>query len=352
MGGSAGTLGAADSQAANAELGLGANTGGVPAQVNVDGTTYSTGQSGMGQWGRMMRGVGSAMGRSDDPRIQSSNVQFAQPDLSRDYGFSSKTLKNPGGRARMSDVLQAGASGADPLSENGVHIAAVQALTKRLEEAKQQLAELRASEPEERAAPQAPPRPRMQDDGGEGVDDRAHEAATSPNNDRPEPSDAQKKAGNYALGHVRINGLDISIENPQGSVRRGTDRDGKPWENELQDHYGYIRGTVGNDKDHVDVFVKPGTPGDFDGTVYVVDQVHPDSGEFDEHKALIGYGSKAEAKAAYAANYADDWKGLKAITALPFDEFKAWAKDGRKTAPLASPPAPRARARMQQGASR
>ena len=41
-------------------------------------------------------------------------------------------------------------------------------------------------------------------------------------NDLPEPTDAQKEAGNYKKGHVRLNGLDISIENPQGSTRSGT----------------------------------------------------------------------------------------------------------------------------------
>ncbi len=35
------------------------------------------------------------------------------------------------------------------------------------------------------------------------------------------PSDAQRKAGNYRMGHVRIQGLDITIENPIGSIRSG-----------------------------------------------------------------------------------------------------------------------------------
>lgn len=53
------------------------------------------------------------------------------------------------------------------------------------------------------------------------IDEAAHQAATSPLNDKPEPTDAQKEAGNYAKGHVRISGLDVSIENPKGSMRRG-----------------------------------------------------------------------------------------------------------------------------------
>ena len=166
------------------------------------------------------------------------------------------------------------------------------------------------------------------------IDAAAHEAAPSPMNERPEPTQGQKEAGNYKLGHDTINGLNISFENPAGSVRKGVDRDGKAWENTLQHHYGYFKGTVGNDKDHVDVFVKPETPRDYAGPVFVIDQVHPDTGKFDEHKVMLGFKDIEEAQAAYDSNYADDWMGLHSITPMPFDQFKAWVHDGPKTAPL------------------
>jgi hypothetical protein len=38
------------------------------------------------------------------------------------------------------------------------------------------------------------------------IDQAAHEAATRPSNDRPEPSDAQREAGNFKKGHIRIPG--------------------------------------------------------------------------------------------------------------------------------------------------
>lgn len=163
------------------------------------------------------------------------------------------------------------------------------------------------------------------------LDVAANEAATSPLNDRPEPTDAQKEAGNYKVGRVKVGGLDLSIENPAGSVRRGTDRDGKAWENTLQHHYGYIRRSEGNDGDHVDAFVKPGTPEDWEGTVFVVDQVHPDTKAFDEHKAMVGFDSLEDAKQAYRANYAKDWRGMQAISALPMGEFKTWVMDREAT---------------------
>lgn len=174
------------------------------------------------------------------------------------------------------------------------------------------------------------------------VDTGAHAAATSPSNDLAEPTQAQKEAGNYTKGHVRIGGLDLAIENPQGSTRRGVDRDGKAWESTLQSHYGYIKGTVGNDKDHVDAFVKPGTAPDYSGPVFVVDQVHPDTGKFDEHKVVIGAADEAEAERIYRANYAKDWQGMAGVTRLPMPAFKSWVRDGTKNQPLGdiSPRAP------------
>ena len=44
------------------------------------------------------------------------------------------------------------------------------------------------------------------------------------------PTEAQKEAGNYRHGHVVVDGLNISIENPKDSVRSGIDSDGERWE--------------------------------------------------------------------------------------------------------------------------
>ena len=43
------------------------------------------------------------------------------------------------------------------------------------------------------------------------------------------PTDAQKEAGNYKKGHIRLDGYDITIENPKGSERSGTDAKGGKW---------------------------------------------------------------------------------------------------------------------------
>lgn len=168
------------------------------------------------------------------------------------------------------------------------------------------------------------------------VDEAAKDAATSPTNDLPEPTQAQKEAGNYAKGHARLGGLDISIENSAGSERKGQDASGKPWSVTMDSHYGYIRGTEGVDGDHVDVFIKPGTDSlGNNNLAFIVDQVNPD-GSYDEHKVMLGFNDVDEARAAYLANYSKGWKGLGAISGLPVGEFKNWLKSDAVTQPFAS----------------
>lgn len=159
--------------------------------------------------------------------------------------------------------------------------------------------------------------------GQSAVDAKAHEAATSPHNDLPEPTEAQKAAENYKVGHIKVAGLDISVENPHGSVRKGVSPEGKAWETEMQDHYGRIKGSLSVDGDHLDVFVKPGTPENFDGNVFVVHQMDPKTGKLDEFKVMAGYGSIDEAKTAYQANYSKGWKGMGDVVEMTLPEFKA-----------------------------
>lgn len=146
------------------------------------------------------------------------------------------------------------------------------------------------------------------------------------------PTEGQKEAGNYKKGHVCIDGYDITIEQPKGSVRRGTDADGKQWEQTMNNTYGYIRGTEGVDGDHIDIFLSDNPT---EGNVYVVDQVNPD-GSFDEHKVMYGFNSAEDARAAYLSNYEEGWQGLGTITEVSKDEFKKWVNSSkRKTKPFA-----------------
>lgn len=159
------------------------------------------------------------------------------------------------------------------------------------------------------------------------IDGRAHEAATSPRNDHDEPTQDQKSAGNYRKGHIIISGVDIAIENPAGSRRR-------PEWPILQAHYGYVKATEGADGDAVDVFVRVGTDDEYQGPVYVVDQVRPD-GTFDEHKVLIGWTSRQSAIRSYLLNYTPNWK-VGPVTRMTWSAFCEWLRDGHTAAPLSS----------------
>ena len=146
------------------------------------------------------------------------------------------------------------------------------------------------------------------------------------------PTEAQKKAGNYKMGHIRLDGYNITIENPKGTVRRGTDSKGNAWENTLSNDYGYIRGTEGVDGDHIDVYLSDNPT---EGNVFVIDQVNPETREFDEHKVMYGFNSAEEAREAYLANFSEGWNGLGTITEVSKDEFKKWIESShRKTKPF------------------
>lgn len=151
-----------------------------------------------------------------------------------------------------------------------------------------------------------------------------------------EPTEAQKKAGNYKKGHLTFGGYNFTVETPKGAIRSGKDEQGKPWSVTMHDTYGYILGKIGVDGDHIDMFINDAADLDtFDGNVVVIDQVNPKTGEFDEHKVMYGYPDDAAAITAYAKNYSPGWKGLGKVTSVPKATFDKWLESSdRKTKPF------------------
>ena len=151
-----------------------------------------------------------------------------------------------------------------------------------------------------------------------------------------EPTEAQKEAGNYKKGHVQVGAFDITIEQPEGSIRRGTDADGKKWKIKMHNTYGYFRGTEGVDGDHIDVFLSNDIDGWNGRKVFVVDQYNPD-GTFDEHKVMLGFNDMDEAKSDYLANYGKGWENGRRITVSTtnLEDFEKWIDSShRKTKPF------------------
>lgn len=147
------------------------------------------------------------------------------------------------------------------------------------------------------------------------------------------PTEGQKKAGNYRKGHIQVHGLNISIESPKGSWRSGTSLDGKAWRSKLPYHYGYIKRTTGADGDHVDVFVGPHLKSPH---VFAIDQHRLHDRGFDEHKILLGFATKAQARKAYIAAFSDG-KGaarIGHIEHMTIDSFKGWLRSGDTKRPI------------------
>lgn len=136
-----------------------------------------------------------------------------------------------------------------------------------------------------------------------------------------DPTEGQKKAGNYKKGHFKFMGFNVTIEEAPGDIRRGTAPDGTKWETKMQNAYGYFSRTEGKDGDEIDLFLgdAPET-----GSVFVVHQVDPKTGDFDEDKVMLGFWSRDDAKKAYMANYEKGWQGFGSMTAYSKVQFAEW----------------------------
>jgi hypothetical protein len=224
-------------------------------------------------------------------------------------------------------------------------------------------------------------------------------AATSPSNNIPEPTVAQKEAGNYAKDHRTHQGLDIAIENPAGSWRWKMDTDAleelvkqarttkdeeqlvaaqealrdskripeafikletankalhksrpglakgiakildKAWFARLAADYGYIKGYIGKDKDHLDVYVDlPRLADDSKNPVWVMDQKNP-AGAFDEHKVFMGFENVERIEVDYVKSFDDKDFARSIMGPLrkfnDADAFKRWLATGDLTKPVA-----------------
>ncbi len=95
-----------------------------------------------------------------------------------------------------------------------------------------------------------------------------------------------KKAAHKLHRRRKWNGLQISVETQAGAWRYWTDSDGTTGRTKMKYDYGYIRGTLGVDGDHVDVFVGPNEHATH---VYIVHQRKGgDFRRFDEQKCMLG----------------------------------------------------------------
>lgn len=122
------------------------------------------------------------------------------------------------------------------------------------------------------------------------------------------------------LGMKRLFADDIivNVENPAGTERVGVNKNGKEWRTKMQYDYGFIYCAKGADGEGLDVYLGPDQEAE---NAYVIHQVDPDTGQYDEDKVMLGFANKSEAKKIYLEHYdSPDYFG--SMTVLPFEEFK------------------------------
>ena len=114
-------------------------------------------------------------------------------------------------------------------------------------------------------------------------------------------------------------GIPINIEWLKGEIKSYP---GSPWKNPMnKHHYGYIRNTDSPDGEDIDVYIH--IPIKKNAPIYMLNQLHAGdkfSGEFDEHKFMIGYPNKKSAKEAYIESMQKDMFG--GMTKLSLKNFK------------------------------
>lgn len=134
----------------------------------------------------------------------------------------------------------------------------------------------------------------------------------------------KKKAG-VAKKTMTVDGLQMKLEYLCGDTRFK----GRPHERKVKDHYGYMPGTFGKgaDGECIDVYVNPKLEkGMLIGKVYKVKQLKKGTGEYDEDKFMVGYGSAHAAKGAFMRNM-PNW-AFGGMTSMAPDAFRKLVGQG------------------------
>lgn len=146
-----------------------------------------------------------------------------------------------------------------------------------------------------------------------------------------EPPEPRRTIGNYKKGHIRIQGLDITIENPKSSKRGEKDEFGVDRRVKMPAPYGYIRGYIGADGMDMDIYLGKYPE---ERNVWVIDQdkytaEDKDKG-FDEHKVMFGYKTPKKALKDYLKSHYDGLghERMAALVRISMPDFKHWLKHG------------------------
>ncbi len=130
----------------------------------------------------------------------------------------------------------------------------------------------------------------------------------------------EAKETDYNLqGYIHFNGIPIEIENKKGSIRKGKEKNGKPWSIKMNADYGRIPLTKDGTGEMYDVYIGDNNDSKL---IFIIKQLKPETKEFDEMKYMVGFDSKEDAIKLYKSQYNKPgfFGGIKEIQ---FDEFKS-----------------------------
>lgn len=132
-------------------------------------------------------------------------------------------------------------------------------------------------------------------------------------------------------------GVGIVIEYLQGDVRTKTSKDGVVIETLMPAAYGYVLRTTDIHGEEIDMYLA--NMPDEEALIFVIDQVNPATGAFDEHKVMFGFSSVEEATQTYIDVFGDASgdKRLGFMTSFTKDAFQSWiTEDGASLMPASN----------------
>lgn len=100
------------------------------------------------------------------------------------------------------------------------------------------------------------------------------------------------------ITRLTYQGLPITIENDEGSIRRWKNNAGETGKVTMFYRYGFIEGTVGADNEEIDCFIGHNP---YAANVYIITLGKDDH----EEKIMFGFDNKESARDAFLAHYQD-----------------------------------------------
>lgn len=126
------------------------------------------------------------------------------------------------------------------------------------------------------------------------------------------------------LNKSSFHGITIVREYSPGETRHGV-KYGKKWERLMHNEYGSFPDTKGADGEELDYYMGPNKAS---MKVFVLNQVRQETGEFDEHKLMLGFDSMEDALAAYLKHYPSG-RNVGPIVEKDIEWLKGWMKSSK-----------------------